>query len=233
MAFQSCRRKLVAHFQLRPFRWMITSSSGTGCGQACHQISGRIMNKRPDDQNRVVQRNCRMPTNFSRGQWRAPWQFGVVISHVSPLTYSGSGVRPAGTGRPSAPEPAPSGSPTAPRTAKVIAAEPVDIDLVDKGHRVVARLALHQGVDHTEGVEQRIGDVDDQQEKPGRRQQRERSHPRTGPWPSGCRSEPLRAPNAGSIARPDRKKMKLTGTCFQTETITIAEAVSLSSSRPA
>eukprot|EP01031_Cornospumella_fuschlensis_P038689 gene38690-47036_t len=49
--------------------------------------------------------------------------------------------------------------------ADIIAPEAIEIDFVDQRDRVVGSLVLHHHVDDGEGVEQRIGDVDHQQEE--------------------------------------------------------------------
>ena len=59
------------------------------------------------------------------------------------------------------------------RATQIVTAETIHIDLVDKGHRVGGRLAAQHRVDGAKGVEQRIGEVGDQQEEACRGEQRE------------------------------------------------------------
>ena len=65
------------------------------------------------------------------------------------------------------------------RATQIVATEAIHIDLVNKRHWIVSRLALHHRVNDAKGVEKRVGDVYDQQEKACRGQQWECYIPET------------------------------------------------------
>ncbi len=91
---------------------------------------------------------------------------------------------------------------------RVIAPETIGIDLIDQGDGVIGGLVLHDHVDHPEGVEQRIGHVDDQQKEGRGRKERQDDREETA-WTRAAIENAASRTEAGMLCKPDRKKMKL------------------------